>query len=73
MQLKMPNLLRKCENCVFGNETKIPGTVYCYPKLPIWQIHRMQNQQAYLNGTYVDNYTAADCDAFRLRDTGVNE
>lgn len=74
----MTNLLRKCENCVFGNQpwyedhTLKVESVYCIPVLPKWT-----EQTLFITNIIpahrVANNAAENCKAFRLRETGVNE
>jgi hypothetical protein len=67
------NLLRKCENCVFGAlDPHYKNQSLCIPKLPDWVVNVL-SQHGYTKHQMVNNFEAADCPAFRLRDTGVNE
>lgn len=72
------NLLRKCENCVSaaGRQQKYEDnglvvSIRCQPRLPNWLYARYGFGEIYYD--IVPNHTAESCDAFRLRDTGVNE
>ncbi len=62
----MTNLLRRCENCVFGHRP-INNIVDCEPVIPEWMYPYVERQYQ-----MVKNNEAETCSAFRLRDIGEN-
>lgn len=68
----MKNLLRKCENCVFGRKFD-ENRVKCLPKLPTWVSNILDVRYPDEYQGVVNNTHAETCEAFRLRETGVNE
>ena len=61
-------LIKRCENCVFRYGKVKNNWITCNPKLPDWVYSQISETTSTVN-----NYEAEYCNAFRLRETGVNE